>query len=125
MKVFSLLRVIALIFAFLAIVSAFNPVDARGMRQGETLPAVNHTNVIDIKSYLVTFTHPDTPDRCLLPVDSLLTPFSIVDSAIDAIIQAGGKLTHRFKKLIKYDHWLVATIADYVGVSLSMLLLVL
>ena len=93
------------------------------MRRGETLPAVNHTNMIDFKSYLVTFTHPDTPDRYLFPVNSLLTPLSIVDSAIDAIIQAGGKLTHRFKKLIKYDHWLGATATDYVGVSLSMLLL--
>lgn len=55
----------------------------------------------------------------------LLTPFSIVDSAIDAIIQAGGKLTHRFKKLIKYDYWLVMTTTDYVEVSLSMLLLML
>ena len=34
---FSLLRILALVFALLAIVGASNPIEARGIRQGETL----------------------------------------------------------------------------------------
>jgi len=75
MKAFSFLRIFILVFTILVTVGASNPIEERGLRQ-------------DLKSYLVTFTHPDTPDH-------------IIDSAINAIIQAGGKVTHRFKKLIK------------------------
>ena len=32
----------------------------------------------------------------------MFTDYSIIDAAIDSIVRAGGRVTHRFKKLLKY-----------------------
>lgn len=62
---YSVVRLFALIFALLAIAGASNPIEERGLRQGGTSnqPSEQLNSQIDLKSFLVTFSHPDTPDR--------------------------------------------------------------
>jgi hypothetical protein len=101
MRFFSLISIISLIFALLAVVGASNPVEPRGMRQGKwglssntKLETSNHT----LLRSLIPIPQTGIYSLAFQPVDIV----SIITSAIDTIVRAGGKVTHRFKKLIKY-----------------------